>query len=119
LLDALTVAGHVHSPAALSEEVPFRRKFSSILDTPRQTEIDFDLLLEALHALQPPDSQRLGRDEVYALDTTPNERPEAQALEDRGSLLNSSSHCFHPIEYIFKRQYHSFLPIIFGGDAGG
>ena len=28
LIDALTVAGHVESPVALSEEAPFRRKFS-------------------------------------------------------------------------------------------
>jgi len=33
LIDALTVAGHVDSPVALSEETPFRRKFSSIFDT--------------------------------------------------------------------------------------
>jgi hypothetical protein len=86
LLDALTVAGQVSSPVALSEETPFRRKFSSIFDTLRHTEIDFDLLLEALHTLQPPDSQKMGRYEVYGVDTTPNERPEAQTLEDRGSL---------------------------------
>jgi hypothetical protein len=30
LLDALTTAGHVESPVALSEEVPFRRKFSMV-----------------------------------------------------------------------------------------
>ena len=29
-IDALTVAGHVTSPVALSEEAPFRRRFSSI-----------------------------------------------------------------------------------------
>jgi hypothetical protein len=33
LVDALTVAGHVDSPVALSEETPFLRKFSSIFDT--------------------------------------------------------------------------------------
>ena len=33
LVDALTVAGHVDSPVALSEEAPYRRKFSSIYDT--------------------------------------------------------------------------------------
>ena len=45
LLDALTVAGHVNSPVALSEEIPFRRKFSSVFDTLQQAEIDFDELL--------------------------------------------------------------------------
>lgn len=86
LLDALTVAGRVSSPVALSEETPFRRKFSSIFDTLRHAEIDFDLLLAALHTLQPADSQHMGRYEVHTPDTTPNERPEAQTLEDRGSL---------------------------------
>jgi len=33
LVDALTVAGHADSPVALSEENPFRRKFSSIFET--------------------------------------------------------------------------------------
>ena len=42
LIDALTVAGHVGSPVALSEETPFRRKFSSIFDTLLQGEFDFD-----------------------------------------------------------------------------
>ena len=32
LIDALTVAGHVDSPMVLSEEGPFRRKFSAVYD---------------------------------------------------------------------------------------
>ena len=86
LLDALTVAGHVSSPVALSEEAPFRRKFSSIFDTLLQSEFDFDLLLQALQEYQPANSEQMAGYEVYALDTTPNERPEAETLEDRGSL---------------------------------
>jgi len=86
LIDALTVAGHVDSPVALSEETPFRRKFSSIFDTLRQGEFDFDLLLQVLFEYQPADSEELAGCEAYALDCTPNERPEAETLEDRGSL---------------------------------
>ncbi len=74
LVDALTVAGHVTSPVALSEETPFRRKFSSIFDTLRHGEIDFDLLLQTLFAYQPGNSEELAGCEVYALDSTPNER---------------------------------------------
>jgi hypothetical protein len=48
LVDALTVAGYVDSPVALSEETPFRRKFSSIFDTLRHGEIDFDLFLPVM-----------------------------------------------------------------------
>ena len=86
LLDALTVAGHVHSPVALSEEAPFERKFSSIFDTLLQGEFDFDQLLCALYEYQPAEAEQIGGFEVYAQDTTPNERSEAKTLEDRGSL---------------------------------
>jgi hypothetical protein len=86
LVDALTVAGHVDSPVALSEETPFRRKFSSIFDTLLHGEFDFDLLIHALLDNQPGDSEQIAGYEVYALDCTPNEREEAETLEDRGSL---------------------------------
>ena len=86
LIDALTVAGHIDSPVALSEETPFRRKFSSIFDTLRNGELDFDLLLPALQEYQPANSEELAGCEVNALDCTPNERQEAETLEDRGSL---------------------------------
>lgn len=86
LLDALTVAGHVNSPVALSEEAPYERKFSSIFDTLQQTEFDFDQLLQALYEYQPADAEKIAGFEIYAEDTTPNERSEAETLEDRGSL---------------------------------
>jgi len=85
-IDAITAAGHVESPVALSEETPFRRKFSSIFDTLLETEFDFDLLLQPLHACQPADWETIAGYEVYGIDCTPNERPEAETLEDRGSL---------------------------------
>jgi hypothetical protein len=86
LLDALTVAGHVVSPVALSEEKPFRRKFSSIFDGLLEGEFDFDRLLESLHTCQPANCECIGGYEVYALDTTPIARPEAETLAERGLL---------------------------------
>jgi hypothetical protein len=86
LLDALTVAGHVNSPVALSEEAPYERKFSSIFDTLLQGEFDFDQLLRTLYEFQPADTEQIAGFEIYGHDTTPNERPEAETLEDRGSL---------------------------------
>jgi hypothetical protein len=59
LLDALTVAGHVELPVALSEEKPFRRKFSSIFDTLLEGEFDFDHLLQTLHTCQPANSETM------------------------------------------------------------
>jgi hypothetical protein len=46
-IDALTVAGHVASPVALSEEAPFRRKFGSIYDVLSEGRFE----LEPLHGL--------------------------------------------------------------------
>jgi hypothetical protein len=82
----LTVVGHVSSPVALSEETPYRRKFSSIFDTLLEAEFDFYQLLPALYEHPPSNSERMVGYEAYALDTTPNERPEAETLEDRISL---------------------------------
>ena len=102
LIDALTVAGHVQSPVALSEETPFRRKFSSIFDTLRQGEIDFDLLLQVLYEYPPANSEELAGCEVDALDCTPNEREEAETLEDRGSLKAQKE---DPVRYGHKYSW--------------
>ena len=59
LVDALTVAGHVDSPVALSEETPFQRKFSSVYDALQHGEFDFDLLQQALLTFQPDDSEQI------------------------------------------------------------
>jgi len=102
LIDALTVAGHVDFPVALSEETPFRRKFSSIFDTLLHGEIDFDLLLQTLHEYQPTNSEELTGCEVHALDCTPNERQEAETLEDRGSLKTQEE---DPVRYGHKYSW--------------
>ena len=102
LVDALTVAGHVDSPVALSEEAPFRRKFSSIFDTLLQGEFDFDRLLYTLFEHQPSDSEQIAGYEVYGLDCTPNERPEAETLEDRGSLKTQKD---DPVRYGHKYSW--------------
>lgn len=102
LVDALTVAGHVDSPVALSEEAPFRRKFSSIFDTLRCGEFDFDRLLQALYEFQPADSEEMAGYEVHALDCTPNPRCEAETLEDRGSLKTQKD---DPVHYGHKYSW--------------
>jgi hypothetical protein len=90
-IDALTVAGHVASPVALSEEVPFRRKFGSIYDVLSEGRLEPDLLHGLLIEAQPAESEQIAGYEVYALDTTPDERPEADTLADRG-LLKAQKH---------------------------
>lgn len=102
LVDALTVAGHVDSPVALSEEAPFRRKFCSIFDTLRCGEFDFDRLLQALYEFQPADSEEMAGYEIYALDCTSNPRCEAETLEDRGSLKTQKD---DPVHYGHKYSW--------------
>jgi hypothetical protein len=102
LVDALTVAGHVDSPVALSEETPFQRKFSSVYDALQHGEFDFDLLQQALLTFQPDDSEQIAGYEVYAVDCTPNERPEARTLEDRGSLKAQKN---EPVRYGHKYSW--------------
>ena len=86
LIDALTVAGHVSSPVALSEEAPYRRKFSMVYDTLCHAVINFDTLLHTLLTLQPADSETIAGYEVYALDATKDERPAAETLPERCCL---------------------------------
>jgi hypothetical protein len=102
LIDALTVASHVESPVALSEETPFRRKFSMVYDTLRNAELDLDGLPETLLAFQPGDSETIAGYEVYGLDATPNERPEAETLPERCSLKSQKD---APVRYGHKYSW--------------
>ena len=48
--------------------------------------IDFDALLHTLLIFQPNDSETIVGYEVYGLDATKDERPEAETLPERCSL---------------------------------
>lgn len=102
LIDALTVAGHVASPVTLSEEGPFRRKFSMIYDILSHAAIDFDALLHTLHNFQPSDSETIAGYEMYGLDATKNERPEAETLPERCSLKSQKD---EPVVYGHKYSW--------------
>lgn len=86
LVDAMTVAGHVESPVALSEEIPFRRKFSMVYDVLENGDIDAGELGKVWYEAQPATSETMAGYEVYAVDTTFNERPDAETLPSRGWL---------------------------------
>lgn len=102
LIDALTVACHVESPVALSEEMPFRRKFSMIYDTLRNAEIDLEGIPATLLEFQPGDSEKIAGYEIYGLDATPNERPEAETLPERCSLKSQKG---EPVRYGHKYSW--------------
>jgi hypothetical protein len=102
LIDALTVAGHVESPVGLSEQTLFRRKFSMVYDTLCHAVIDFDALLHALLTFQPADSETIAGYEVYSLDATKDERPEAETLPERCSLKSQKD---EPLVYGHKYSW--------------
>jgi hypothetical protein len=99
LIDALTVAGQVSSPVALSEQKPFRRKFESVYDGLRSDcafqaengEMDIGEILSLLPTCVPEDSETIAGYKVYAVDATPNEHEEAETLPDRSVLKASQS----------------------------
>ena len=102
LVDALTVAGHVDSPVALSEEAPFQRKFSSVYDALQHGEFDCNQLLQTLLACQPDNSEQIAGYGVYAADCTPNERSGARTLGDRGFLKAQKN---EPVRYGHKYSW--------------
>jgi hypothetical protein len=86
LIDALTVAGHVASPVAVSEESSFRRQFSSIYDVLSEGRLEPEQLRPLLTEYQPAEAEQMAGYDVYGLDATPDERPEAETLAERGLL---------------------------------
>jgi len=112
LIDALTVAGHVSSPVALSEAAPFRRKFSMVYDTLCHAVIDFDRLLHTLLSFQPADSETIAGFEVYALDATKDERPEAETLPERCSLKSQKD---EPL--VYGHKYSWLVRLVRGGTS--
>jgi hypothetical protein len=102
LIDALTVAGHVNSPVAVSESPLFRRKFSSVYDGLLEGEIEVERLCDLLVACQPAESETIAGYEVYAVDATPNERMAAETLPDRGALKAQPN---EPVRYGHKYSW--------------
>lgn len=101
LVDALTIAGQVSSPVALSESPLFRRKFSSVYDALAHGKLSDDL--KTLFS----DSQDMGCEtiagyEIHAIDATPNERMAAETLADRGALKAQQK---EPVRYGHKYSW--------------
>ncbi len=101
LIDALTTAGHVSSPVALSESPLFRRKFSSVYDALVQGELG-DELKSLFSERQAPDWDTIAGYEVHAIDATPNERMAAETLGDRGVLKAQQK---EPVRYGHKYSW--------------
>lgn len=101
LVDALTTAGHVSSPVALSESPLFRRKFSSVYDALVHGELSTDLKT-LFSDSQEADWETMGGYEVHAIDATPHERMSAETLADRGVLKAQQK---EPVRYGHKYSW--------------
>jgi hypothetical protein len=102
LIDALTVAGHVRSPVALSEQKPFRRKFCSVYDGLENGEMDIGEILSLLPHCVPEGSETIAGYKVYAVDATANEHEQAETLPDRSVLKSSKA---EPMRYGHKYSW--------------
>lgn len=102
LIDALTVAGQVSSPVALSEQKPFRRKFGSVYDGLENGEMDIGEILSLLPDCMPEDSETIAGYKVYAVDATANEHEQAETLPDRSVLKSSKK---EPLRYGHKYSW--------------
>jgi len=102
LLDALTVAGQVSSPVALSEQKPFRRKFGSVYDGLENGEMDIGEILSLLPDCVPEASETIAGYKIYAVDATANEHEQAETLPDRGVLKSSKN---EPMRYGHKYSW--------------
>jgi hypothetical protein len=111
LVDALTMAGHVSSPVALSESPLFRRKFSSVYDALVHGEFSTELK-SLFHDSQDPAWETIAGYEVHAIDATPQERMAAETLEDRGVLKAQQK---DPVRYGHK--YSWLVRLVQGGTS--
>lgn len=101
LVDALTIAGHVNSPVAMSEAPLFRRKFSSVYDAWVHGDLGEELK-NLLSDSQDADWETIAGYEIHAIDATPHERMAAETLEDRGVLKAQQK---EPMRYGHKSSW--------------
>jgi hypothetical protein len=101
LVNALTIAGHVNSPVALSESPMFKRKFSSVYDALVFGDMGNELKT-IFSECEDENWETIAGYELHAVDATPNERMAAETLEDRGALKASQK---EPVRYGHKYSW--------------
>ncbi len=99
LVDALLLTLDPRSPVELSASPAFRRRFSMVYDAMRNGQVDPELSRELLATAEPADAITVAGCAVYAVDSTPHPRPDAEtlraepqdeALPDRGKVYSTS-----------------------------
>jgi hypothetical protein len=90
LVDALLLTLDPRSPVELSASPAFRRRFSMVYDAMRNGQVDPELSRELLAMAEPAEAIRVAGYGVYAVDSTPHPRPDAETLPDRGQVYSTS-----------------------------
>ena len=86
LIDALLLTLDPRSPVELSASPAFRRRFSMVYDALRHGQVDEVAARQLLAAAEPADALTVGGYAVYAADSTPQPRPDAPTVPDRGKV---------------------------------
>jgi hypothetical protein len=89
LVDALLLTLDPRSPVELSTSPAFRRRFSMVYDALRQGRIDPTAARALLATAEPADAIQVAGYAVYAVDSTPQPRPDAETLPDRGNVYST------------------------------
>ena len=89
LIDALLLTLDPRSPVELSASPAFRRRFSMVYDALRQGRIDPEAARALLATAEPADAIQVAGYAVYPVDSTPQPRPDAETLPDRGHVYST------------------------------
>jgi hypothetical protein len=89
LVDALLLTLNPRSPVELSASPAFRRRFSMVYDALREGQIDPTAARALLATAEPTDAIQVAGYAVYAVDSTPQPRPDAETLPDRGHVYST------------------------------
>ncbi len=91
LVDALLLTLDPRSPVELSASPAFRRRFSMVYDALRKGDVDEDQARQLLAEVEPPEAITIEGYAIYAGDSTPQPRPDAPTLADRGVVYSTST----------------------------
>ena len=90
LVDALLLVTDPRSAIELSTSPAFRRRFSMVYDALRHGQVDDAMARAVLAEAEPAEAVTIGGYAVYAADSTPEPRPEAPTLPDRGKVYSTT-----------------------------
>jgi len=90
LVDAMLLVTDPRSPVELCTSPAFRRRFSMVYDALRHGQVDEATARTVLAEAEPAEAVTIGGYVVYAADSTPEPRPEAPTLPDRGKVYSTT-----------------------------